>query len=753
MLKTPKDLDTPIQADVANRQVQEGLVRIMIMHEMLALKNTLSDSILNKDGKTIRADSVTAKNPTLMAARKLKPEMAVINKLKLARQRMAKLTKKYPKFTEFDYNMIKHGSPQDKGYHVSSHAWSEMTPQDQKTYESSFALAQQNENQVLSQYYLTDDFRADYPAQFSAAQKRLEGSLKMTMPAGAVQSIYNSASVTKVFDMKYPGARKELAAQMKSGNEEMSKSAKAMGYALTGVAMLNPTTFLVGKAFGALMNTNTMKPVKEEMLKSLQHVGRKSGFTAKLDMMNETKMGRIAVKAAAVTGVGLLAAMGVADNEMIMDYAGQVFDEIATPNAPILPDNTNEFSEIPAVTPAVDTQPPMIDGVTGRAGQLAANAASSGLDTTMDAVKASVESPTIADANVPTAPLMDSVPNMPSPFSSDLAGAPSPFPDDLAGMQSPPAVDAPSKPPMIDGVTSQGSQLAANAAGSDATLDAVKAAVDGPTVDGVAPASATAGVPTTTPADVSDKDLIALDTPKDTTSLNVNQSDFDQGVPGADDTQPSTPDVPDGLAASVYNVEYGDTLSEIAKARLTEAGIPHDYPVIHEMAKMIAAENGMQNIHQLDVGDLKLPAIDNEIGNKLIAAAEMHNNEVYAMAVDPVEPPADIPQVDAGQFAAQYDMSVKEAVQKVAVTYDPSISEDDVNNLVSIMVTDNPGVEKVSRGDVVNVSGVENALKAKADLNYTIANEHHQMFPDPHMDTHSFDVDDTSLIASNRMRP
>jgi len=135
---------------------------------------------------------------------------------------------------------------------------------------------------------------------------------------------------------------------------------------------------------------------------------------------------------------------------------------------------------------------------------------------------------------------------------------------------------------------------------------------------------------------------------------------------------------PSLLAESTYEVQPGDTPSEIAELRLKEAGIPYDYNKIMKVVHMMAdANDGMTNINYIQAGwDLKLPALD---------ASLVDNYTIPELKVDvSIDNDIDLtlpPTVEFSGFQATTEMSVSEEIESRFELANMAYSVEDIDSL------------------------------------------------------------------------
>lgn len=236
-------------------------------------------------------------------------------------------------------------------------------------------------------------------------------------------------------------------------------------------------------------------------------------------------------------------------------------------------------------------------------------------------------------------------------------------------------------------------------------------------------------LPTSTPPENTGSGTPELeDTPKveDAPKANAAENDVTNtdNEPMVEDPLPE----PVALPESVYELQSGDTPSEIAELRLKEAGIPYDYDKIMKVVHMIAdANEGMDNIHYVQAGaDLTLPALDASlVDNYTIPEPEpvIENN------VDLTLPPT--VDFSGAQIASEMDLSEEiqsrfEAANMVYSAADIDILTKDVllsNGLAGEIPKNGAYVDMKMIDDIVSVHGVEAPKNAIAGIDSNILDD------------------------------
>lgn len=98
---------------------------------------------------------------------------------------------------------------------------------------------------------------------------------------------------------------------------------------------------------------------------------------------------------------------------------------------------------------------------------------------------------------------------------------------------------------------------------------------------------------------------------QDPSQQEPNPQDSNPQPDGSLNQEPQDPKLEAEPLPSEYTPVPGDTLSEIIEDRLQSAGIPYDYDLITAYAEIVAQENNLPSIHEIDAGvELKMPAMD-----------------------------------------------------------------------------------------------------------------------------------------------
>lgn len=230
-------------------------------------------------------------------------------------------------------------------------------------------------------------------------------------------------------------------------------------------------------------------------------------------------------------------------------------------------------------------------------------------------------------------------------------------------------------------------------------------------------------LPTSTVPEITDD---AVPEPEDAPKVNAVENDVTNtdNEPMVEDPLPE----PVALPENVYELQPGDTASEIAELRLKEAGIPYDYDKIMKVVHMIAdANEGMDNIHYVQAGaDLTLPALDASlVDNYTIPEPEpvIENN------VDLTLPPT--VDFSGAQIASEMDLSEEiqsrfEAANMVYSAADIDVLTNDVllsNGLAGEIPKDGAYVDMKMIDDIVSVHGVDAPKNAIAGIESNILDD------------------------------
>lgn len=174
---------------------------------------------------------------------------------------------------------------------------------------------------------------------------------------------------------------------------------------------------------------------------------------------------------------------------------------------------------------------------------------------------------------------------------------------------------------------------------------------------------------------------------------------------------------PVALTGTVYEVQPGDNLSEIAELRLKEAGIPYDYDKIMTVVHMIADENeGITNIHYIQEGDIKLPALD----------ASLVDN--YVMQEPSVLPDT----LDNASVKFESKMALAEEIQSRFESANMIYSASDIDKMTESVLLDNAiKVDAPANGvkidmkiidDIVSLNGVDAPKNTSPDISSIVDN-------------------------------
>jgi hypothetical protein len=187
-----------------------------------------------------------------------------------------------------------------------------------------------------------------------------------------------------------------------------------------------------------------------------------------------------------------------------------------------------------------------------------------------------------------------------------------------------------------------------------------------------------------------------------------------QDAPALDSADTSPDNVQDGvndtltLPETSYEVQSGDTPSEIAELRLKEAGIPYDYNRIMKVVHMMAdANEGMDNIHYIQAGwDLKLPSIS-------LDALESFDIPEPEPAPDVVQaqdlslPPA----LEVSTLKVSTAMELSEQIQSRFEDANVAFSSSDIDALTKEVLTANNVPEGADlRGAALNIEIIDNIV-------------------------------------------
>ncbi len=183
--------------------------------------------------------------------------------------------------------------------------YASMTPE-------SYAASKLFDENVLKQ------FKKEFPQ----AQKEIVAEIKeigkSNYPELSGQQAARPATV-ELFNKKYPHLRAELQEMMKSNDKSISADGQS-GLALLRAAgaLANPSAYLMSKAVGAILKSDTFRPLVQQVGVSVSRVAEKTGLTgwAKklMSNMSDVSAKRVAVGVAACCAVSCVA-IGVMDPE------------------------------------------------------------------------------------------------------------------------------------------------------------------------------------------------------------------------------------------------------------------------------------------------------------------------------------------------------------------------------------------------------------------------------------------------------
>lgn len=548
--------------------------------------------------------------------------------------------------------------------------------------------------------YFTPNYMNSSP-DFSVAKANIQGMVRASVPAGMKGTKGEHTGVINLFNQKYKGVKEQLKA-LESKYPSQARAGKAL--LATGTLTLNPSGYLIGKGVGAIMRTKAFASFSQKMGVHVKRVAEKTGLKnaliAKLKSPEGEFYKKLAVGSAQAITVGLVVA-GFIEADKSFEIVANVSDALDGVYRSAVDgiDQTGKLA-MEAYDDASEITAKFTDGAMSALNDASELTSKVAMETYGDATKLTSK---LADGAVSA---FDDVSEVTARALDDVA--------DTFTIENGKAVVDSAKDLASDALNDLGQDFEAGLpdVGSGETLSVdtpLAASVELPEVK--APEVV---VPEVVLPSVDDNLNNTLKLPEvETQEVTPPGVVVSAGVESIDNplTTPQT----------TYEVQVGDTPSEIAELKLKEAGIPYDYERIMKVVHMMAdANEGMDNIHYIQAGwDLKIPEISLEGLNEYTPSEP---TQVLAQDVDLTLPPS----LNLNGLSVSSAMELSEEIQSRFESANMVFSAADIDALTQdVLVANNVAEGANLRGakldvtmidDIVSVHGVEGQKPSGVDI-------------------------------------
>jgi LysM repeat protein len=447
--------------------------------------------------------------------------------------------------------------------------------------------------------------RKQFPDVEKELSKEIKSVAELNFPGEDFSRSHRQATILH-FDQKYPSLKHELSDFTRNGIPSMQEAGRA-GMALLKYtsAVTNPSGFLISKAIGAILQSDTFKPLVSQAVIAIKRTAENTGLLSsiknQLSKVPEGSAKRIAAGLAIGCAGGLLI-MGLVEpdaalkvmadiNESVENLYSQTHNTAYASDGPIRGD---ELTFIDDALKGTSPEMPMQD----------AAGAQNDLLTQDSSPEMPMQDAAGAQNDLLT---QDSSPEMPM---QDAAGAQ----NDLLTQESSPEM------PMQDAADAQNDLLTQESSPEMLMQNAEDAQ--------------NALLMQESPPEMLLQDALFNEMYYDPSVVDLREM-ANEGLSVADVTAANPAVVDSSVAISKvdvgalenYVIKPGDTLSEIVEAQLQKSGVPYNYEMISQHVDAIAKINGIEDpnvifanqsisLPQLRVADVMIDAteIDNNIG-------------------------------------------------------------------------------------------------------------------------------------------
>ena len=539
-----------------------------------------------------------------------------------------------------------------------------ISPEIQEEYARLKQHLQVDVQEAVVASYFTPDYMKSSP-DFAVAKANVQGMIRASVPAGMSGTKGEHTGVVNLFNQKYKGVKEQLKA-LEGKYPAQARAGKAL--LATGTLTLNPSGYLIGKGIGAIMQTKAFNSFSKTLATHINRVADKTGLKDKLVAKLKSPEGQFYKKLAigSVQAVSLgLAVVGFIEADKSLDLVA---------NASELIDGM-----VKSATNGIDIATDNMENAYAKAGELTADAYDNATGLADDFIEGAVDTLTIENGRA----IVDSAKDMASNAMDDLGQSMDSLTPDSGAVDQNPDVDYE--------ITSADDVISNDDMTSDISLPSV-GDVDNSQME-VSPVN-------TQNIDPSEDMVPYRETPR-----------LDDGIVGAENTTT--------ISEKTYNVQAGDTPSEIAELKLKEAGIPYDYNSIMKVVYMMAdANEGMDNIHYIQTGwDLKIPAISiDSINEFTLPSPELTQSSDLTLP----------PILEMNTVSISSAMELSEEIQSRFEAANMAFSVADIDALTQDVLIANKVPEGASlRGvqldiqlldDIVGIHGVEGQKPVLGDV-------------------------------------
>jgi hypothetical protein len=502
-----------------------------------------------------------------------------------------------------------------------------LSEEEQKSFPEKKMLAEMPRETFIGQFLYRNEGANLLEKQFPEIKQSVVDDIKQAAESHPDQTnlVAKRMGTVDVFNKEFPGLKDEM---LKMRGDSKNPELQDMGrYGLTmlkyGMAVSNPSGYLVSKAVGAIVQSKAMEPMRKSISSGIKNMAERSGLTALarkgFSKMSDVSLGRVAAGVAAgAVCVGVTVGMvdpenaeivynGIVDSVTEMAnhspdtaYAGPssegartIFDDVlsngeaATPDA-ATPDAATPDAPTPdaptpdAPTPSAATPDPTsnadsgikVTGVDSYEGDM------NDFDDFADDIPGFVDSTPDASTPDPTSNADSGIKitgvdsyegdmNDFDDFADDIPGFVDSAPDAATPDAATPDTSAPDKVNDINDINDINDDYNKLVASADVDVDPSSDGLNN-TDDNIDPKT---GLPTVSPQDqISVKD-----------SLPASDAS-DAKISGDSGVEPE-------MTTDKYTIKPGDTLSEIVEEKFKEAGQPFNYDMIVEKVEQITEMN------------------------------------------------------------------------------------------------------------------------------------------------------------------
>ena len=547
-------------------------------------------------------------------------------------------TKRFENLVQSDLTFAEHykestSLPEDKrAEYIERHEaafFANISPEDIAEYKKLKQEMSMGVDTRIRASYFTPEFINNSP-DYALAREKVRGMIRASVPAGMKGTKGEHTGVINLFNQKYKGLKEQLNGLAQKYPNEV-KVAKAL--LKTGAVTMNPSGYLIGRGVSVIMQTKAFNSLSEKISKQVERVAEKTGLkqaiVAKLQSPKGELYKKFALGAVSAVSTALLVS-SIIDSEQ----AGIIF----TGAQDMLADAYSAGME------GFDKGLEITSNGLSEAKDVIGRGVSDALDYAEDTFTVENGTAVVESLKETGAEALDDINQK---FNMELPDFGfSQTSEDLIESDKPEIVDNSIKP-----------DVSVDAIEEPEALNLVRDGVESvaPEVEPVAP----------------EVESVMPEVESVAPEVEVEALELETLVEDA--VQP-----PSLLAESTYEVQPGDTPSEIAELRLKEAGIPYDYNKIMKVVHMMAdANDGMTNINYIQAGwDLKLPALD---------ASLVDNYTIPELKVDvSIDNDIDLtlpPTVEFSGFQATTEMSVSEEIESRFELANMAYSVEDIDSL------------------------------------------------------------------------